>query len=716
MTLPSPIIDDRSYAQLSEELRRRIPVYAPEWTDHNPSDPGIALLELFAYLGENLLFRFNQIPETTQMAFLRLLDIPLHPARPATGIVTFEGAGPIPAGTEVRAGKLPFETQDEVTALALEVRAVGRVTSRPPEDLDDIDRVQPLLSARGISSAEAAYYRVQAVDPDASAPDAVAVDLATTVDRTVWVAVLGAEGGAPAAQRLALAGQVLNLGIVLDEQTAEGLAGSLRSPGTGAAAPSPPAFEWQVTTGAVVDGEPVHRTVATVADATRGFTTGGVVRIELPAGPIGVPPAPDPDLAGTGHHPPVLDDPDEQARVLCWLRGFRPVPGPALPRLRWLGANAARVAQRRTAPAEYLGRGTGATDQRYRLAHVPVLAGSVTLEVEEAGRWVGYRQVEQFATSAADDRHYMIDLASGTVRFGGRRGRRPQPEERIRVRSYQHGGGTEGNVGAGSISKVDLSVKVTNPFPTSGGEATESIASALERIPGEFRRRDRAVAASDFRELALQAPGVSLARAEVLPRFQPITRTPDTPGVVCVLVWPASDPDNPNRPTPRQSDLDAVCAHLDQRRLVTTELYVAPPTYRSVAVSVGISVEPGHHVQAVRRWVELAIRQYLAPVPPFGPSGGGWPLGRRVHGPELEAAALQVQGVAFLEDLLLAEQDASGAWVATPTVTLQRWEVVHLAAIAVVEGTALPPGDQPVPDEPTGTPIPIPLPPAQECS
>ena len=54
--LPSPILDDRSYQQLRDELVRRIPVYTPEWTDHNASDPGITLIELFAFLGENLLY------------------------------------------------------------------------------------------------------------------------------------------------------------------------------------------------------------------------------------------------------------------------------------------------------------------------------------------------------------------------------------------------------------------------------------------------------------------------------------------------------------------------------------------------------------------------------------------------------------------------------------------------------------------------------------
>ncbi len=83
MPLPRPILDDRSYEQLRDELVRRIPVYTREWTDHNPSDPGITLLELFSYLGENLLYRFNQIPETTRLEFLRLLQIPLRPAQPS---------------------------------------------------------------------------------------------------------------------------------------------------------------------------------------------------------------------------------------------------------------------------------------------------------------------------------------------------------------------------------------------------------------------------------------------------------------------------------------------------------------------------------------------------------------------------------------------------------------------------------------------------------
>ena len=56
MPLIAPILDDRSFEDLFAELRNRIPVYNPAWTDHHDSDPGITLLQLFAYLGEGLQF------------------------------------------------------------------------------------------------------------------------------------------------------------------------------------------------------------------------------------------------------------------------------------------------------------------------------------------------------------------------------------------------------------------------------------------------------------------------------------------------------------------------------------------------------------------------------------------------------------------------------------------------------------------------------------
>lgn len=74
MPIPLPSLDDRSYDDLAEELRALIPQFAPAWTDHNPSDPGIMLVELFAWLAEAIIYRLNRIPETSELRFLQLLD------------------------------------------------------------------------------------------------------------------------------------------------------------------------------------------------------------------------------------------------------------------------------------------------------------------------------------------------------------------------------------------------------------------------------------------------------------------------------------------------------------------------------------------------------------------------------------------------------------------------------------------------------------------
>jgi hypothetical protein len=716
MPLPAPILDDRSYQQLRDELIRRIPVYAPEWTDHNASDPGITLLELFAFLGENLLYRFNQIPESTRLAFLRLLRIPLRPATPARTLIEVTTSAPggelVPIGSEARAGALPFETADEVRAWPVTVRAVARAAAPAPATPEAAAYAAAAIDARGGLTAdeEAAYYRTLLVPADPEAPDALPVDFAAAVDGMVWVAVLGEAGATTAA----LGGAVLNIGIVPDEDVV-GMADVDPCPGEGALARRSPATIWEASTDELRGGEPVFTRVEVVGDTSSGLTRPGVVRLQLPADTSGLgafASIADPDLPGTGALPPVLDDDDLAARLLFWLRAYRRDGERSFGRLVWVGANATAVVQVKRAGAEFLGTGTGQPDQRATLINQPVIDGTLVLQVEEADGWTTWREVDGFHASGEADRDYVLDRESGEVRFGnGVQGRTPQIGQRLRAREYRYGGGPAGNVPAGAIAKLDgfPSLKTNNPLPARGGAPAESVEAALERVPGEVRRRDRAVTAGDFRELALATPGADIGRAECLPVFHPPTRQTEAAGVVSVVVWPREDRKRPGAPMPDRTMLRTVCSWLDARRLVTTELYVVPPTYRRIAVAVGLRAQPGFGIEAVRRWVELVIRQYVAPLPPYGPGGQGWPLGRRVHGPELEAAALQVEGVEYLEGLGVAGwDDAGGRWV-PGTVVLEPYEVPELVELTVVEGAPMDPGVALSPPASPRVPVPIPV-------
>lgn len=73
MPIPLPNLDDRTYADLTAEARALIPSLFPTWTNHNPSEPGIVLMELFAWLTETVLYQLNEIPEQNVETFLRLL-------------------------------------------------------------------------------------------------------------------------------------------------------------------------------------------------------------------------------------------------------------------------------------------------------------------------------------------------------------------------------------------------------------------------------------------------------------------------------------------------------------------------------------------------------------------------------------------------------------------------------------------------------------------
>ncbi|BAZ08752.1 hypothetical protein NIES4071_05580 [Calothrix sp. NIES-4071] len=76
MSIPLPNLDDRTYDDLVQEGLKLIPTYAPEWTNHNPSDPGITLIELFAYLTEMLNYRLNKVTDANKLAFLKLINGP----------------------------------------------------------------------------------------------------------------------------------------------------------------------------------------------------------------------------------------------------------------------------------------------------------------------------------------------------------------------------------------------------------------------------------------------------------------------------------------------------------------------------------------------------------------------------------------------------------------------------------------------------------------
>jgi hypothetical protein len=134
MPLPLPNLDDRRWADLVEEGRALIPRYSRQWTDHNISDPGVTLIELFAWMTESSVYALNRITTAHRHRFLSLLGFAPEPPRPAHTMLALSpapgtAAFQLPAGVEFVAqtpagATFPFRTQRNITVSEVRIAAV----------------------------------------------------------------------------------------------------------------------------------------------------------------------------------------------------------------------------------------------------------------------------------------------------------------------------------------------------------------------------------------------------------------------------------------------------------------------------------------------------------------------------------------------------------------------------------------------------------------
>ncbi len=147
MPLIPPVLDDRSYDDLVQEMLANIPAHTPEWTNPQPGDPGRTLVELFAWLADTILYRANLIPEKQRIAFLKLLGQTMQPAAAATGVISLslDPASVTPvavaAGAKV-SGAVNFETLSEIDLLPITAQAYIKV----PLTADQQKQSMPLLA------------------------------------------------------------------------------------------------------------------------------------------------------------------------------------------------------------------------------------------------------------------------------------------------------------------------------------------------------------------------------------------------------------------------------------------------------------------------------------------------------------------------------------------------------------------------------------------
>ncbi|HET6703490.1 MAG TPA: putative baseplate assembly protein, partial [Amycolatopsis sp.] len=114
MSMPMPNLDDRRFQDLVDEAKYLVQRNCPEWTDHNVSDPGVTLIETFAQMVDQLLYRLNRVPELHYLRLLDLIGVRLFPPAAARTDVTFWLSAARDVPVVVAAGKQVASVRNEV--------------------------------------------------------------------------------------------------------------------------------------------------------------------------------------------------------------------------------------------------------------------------------------------------------------------------------------------------------------------------------------------------------------------------------------------------------------------------------------------------------------------------------------------------------------------------------------------------------------------------
>ncbi|MFI8835029.1 putative baseplate assembly protein [Streptomyces afghaniensis] len=642
-----PDLDDRTWADLAAEMRALRTTYAPQWTDDSPSDIGITLIELFAWLGEGVIYRLNQVPEKNYLAFLDLMGITRDPAAPAATHLTFGTKGPplaLPTGSQAHTlpeeGQAPvvFETDEAVTVLPVNLTTAVLLT---PDPDDSSFLVHQDVTARLTGAA--------------------------TTHRPLPVR----------------AGTTTHVCLGFDEATTEDI--ELR----------PRLFRPAPQTSPQTPPQPPSVTVTWAASAPDA---------QPPDWPATGPTGTGKDLHDTRVRLPTPQDWAAQNPRQDWENLVSP-EGSAVfgePRF-WIGLrltnetdtdleigldrvlfNAAPAHTALTVRAgETLGESDGTPFQVFRLRHSPLYrrpdpeAPYADLEVQVGQGtppvWETWQLVPELLPGP--HRSYRLNPVTGEIGFGSHDDRNneghgsiPPPGSLIRARIYRHVvSGTAGNVSAGRIvvtstrpdGTVPTGLTVTNARAAVGGRDEEPVEETLRRAPEALKIQDRALTADDYAHLARQASS-DVRISKCLPPHPPhgdpwtfggIDRAP---GNVTVIVVPDQGPDVP-RPEPPPELLHTVREYLDPRRDLTVRLFVHGPRYLPIKTDLSVvvwndAVNAGVDLEQVKTEVENRIADFFHPTR-GGPTGRGWEVGQQVFSSDLFRAVMPTEDVGYIETI-----------------------------------------------------------------
>ena len=489
--LEPPKLDDRNWQEIRDQAVALIDRFAPEWTDRGPSDPGITLVELFAWLVEGMIWRLDQVPERNFVEFLNLLGITRDPAVPSTTWLVFTNStsdtpARVLAGTQagtVESAAQPavvFETDEAADVLPGALSEVWYTPDGTASGLRDVSTAVALAPLKGLD-VEPPPNQAGAANPREA------------------ILYLGFKGRPTKDTVFSVHARIADLDGDPQALPADG-------------------FDLKV---AAEYSGPAPKALAAVADQTGGLRQSGRVSWKVPADWVAVN-----RTAFTGEAPSNAPQPDSQ---LAWVRlhlvaTLKAPAGTKVARVRVEhllynsapATNALTFVKGPSAPADLVS--DGRPFQFVELGFRPLFkrpgAGfaydHVVVRVSDAGKTRADAVPWTVATDLPSSPLAVVrlDPVTGVIEFGdGTRGLVPPSGSSVWVESYRYvASGVPGNVAPGAVRLLqrpaDNVLAVTNPGPGEGGADEEDIEQTKLRAPEALNNRDRAVTTADFEFLA----------------------------------------------------------------------------------------------------------------------------------------------------------------------------------------------------------------------
>jgi len=599
MPIPNPSIDDTTFEKILSDAIKRIPQYSELWTDHNISDPGITILDLFSWLADIQAYSLDRISLKNKLKMLKLLGTYPQPPQPAKIMASLNSKKVVilPKDSQLffdKEQEIVFETDKDFVINPI---SINKILIHPsPKDK---------LEGEEFGTNEDFYPFGENPKPDNFLLLGLKLNEHNREEFRIYFSIKQ---------------QDMDNYPVGEHCEFDNIYHSSE-------------VSWEFFTKADYENsEGNWLRLQIKEDATNCFTKSGVVRFDLP-------------FQNEDETKSCNGLISENNEPLLWIRCMVTSPQfESAPQIENIRLNPITATQGKSIIEKLESESLKITTRSIETQHKPII------HVKHLGFSVvdtDWSEVNDFDSSDPEDLHFVVNNKEGKIFFGDNINGRIPPKGATFEIEYRYGEILDKKISTSFLNtpyleKIFSEVMNINIFEFTKGQGAETVNEAILRIRKDLKKPYKAVTTKDFEYLARETPGLRIVRASAY--------VDEKTNTVNVIVVPYSNTEK--RPMPSSGFMQTVFEHLNQHRLLTTKINVVGPNYVSISVSASIRIKERHAPEIVRKQAIDALNKFLSPVSKVK----SWPLGRSVYKSDIYSILEDVEGIEGVESLSIYEK------------------------------------------------------------